>query len=646
MKLQYRLSLFLLCTTVLYAQNSQVAPGDNLVAEGIPPIPTGLVASVGRYTKGHAAEILDWHPTKKEMLIVTELTGNPQIHLVKFPGGAREQLTYFDDNPSRGVSFQPTTGDSFIFSKDVGGDQNNQIYRYDFSTGAVTLLTDGKSKNSPGIWSHAGDRIVYGSTKRNGQDVDLYKMEASNPATNRMLAQLDGGGWTALDWSPDDKTILAENEVSANESYLWSIDVATGTKTLLTPKTGGDDVSYGTGQFSRDGRGIYVTTDRGSEFHRLAYLDLQNRQYTFLTDQVKWDVQEFKLSPDGKLIGLVANEDGLLTLHLLDAHTGRDIRLVNLPPGYVVDLRWHNNGRYLGFSLDSVKSPSDAYSLDTQTLKVERWTYSENGGLNTGSFIEPKLIHWPSFDGRSISGFLYAPTAKFTGRRPVIIDIHGGPEDQFQPFYQGRDSYFTNELGIAVIHPNVRGSTGYGKTFLTLDNSYRREDSYKDIGALLDWIKLQPDLDPNRVMVTGVSYGGHMSLAMSYRYSDRIRCAIDIVGPANLVTFLEHTAAYRQDLRRVEYGDERDPKMRAFLEQIAPLNNVGKITKPLFIIQGRNDPIVPLSESEAMVAALRKNGTPVWYLMAKDGGHGFVKRQNSDFEFYATILFIRKYLLN
>jgi len=275
---------------------------------------------------------------------------------------------------------------------------------------------------------------------------------------------------------------------------------------------------------------------------------------------------------------------------------------------------------------------------------VERWTYSEIG-INTDAFVEPKLIRWKSFDGLSISGFLYPPPAKFTGKRPVVIDIHGGPEAQFQPYFQGQTNYYMNELGIALICPNIRGSSGYGKEYLKLDNGYLRENSYKDIGALLDWIKTQPNLDADRVLVTGASYGGHMALAVAANYSDRIRAAIDIYGPANRVTFLENTAAYRQDLRRVEYGDERDPKMRAFLEKIAPLNNVAKIRKPLFVVQGKNDPIVPLSESEAMVAALKKNGTPVWYLLAKDEGHRFTKVNDIDFQFYATVLFMKEYLL-
>jgi dipeptidyl aminopeptidase/acylaminoacyl peptidase len=244
-----------------------------------------------------------------------------------------------------------------------------------------------------------------------------------------------------------------------------------------------------------------------------------------------------------------------------------------------------------------------------------------------------------------ISGFLYKPPAKFAGKRPVLVVIHGGPEGQSQPIFLGRANYYLNELGIALIYPNVRGSTGYGKTFSLLDNGFKREDTYKDIDALFDWVGTRPDLDADRIGVTGGSYGGHMTLAVSTFYSGRIRCSVDIVGMSNLVTFLEHTEGYRRDLRRVEYGDERDPKMHDFLEKIAPMNNIEKIKKPMLVVAGKNDPRVPVTESEQIVGALKKQGTPVWYVMAKDEGHGFRKKQNQDFQFYATVEFLEEYLL-
>jgi dipeptidyl aminopeptidase/acylaminoacyl peptidase len=226
-----------------------------------------------------------------------------------------------------------------------------------------------------------------------------------------------------------------------------------------------------------------------------------------------------------------------------------------------------------------------------------------------------------------------------------MINIHGGPEGQSRPGYVGSLNYFLNEMGIGIIFPNVRGSSGYGKTFLTLDNGMKREESVKDIGSLLDWIGKQPDLDPERVMVTGGSYGGYMTLAVATMYNDRIKASVDVVGISNFISFLKNTESYRRDLRRVEYGDERDPAMNAYFEKIAPLNNAGMIKKPMFIVQGGNDPRVPRTEAVQMAEKIKSNGGVVWYLEAKDEGHGFRKKTNADYQRFATILFMQKYLL-
>ncbi|MDT5293482.1 MAG: hypothetical protein QOJ76_362 [Acidobacteriota bacterium] len=622
-----------------------VAPGDNLVVEGVPAIPAALAEDVRRYTEFRTASLASWHPVRREMLIGTRFGDTPQIHLVKTPGGARTQLTFFPERVG-GAQFRPKTGEYFVFSKDVGGNEFFQLYRYDMSSGDVTLLTDGKSRNVGALWSHGGALLAYGSTRRNGKDIDLYVVNPSDPKSDRRLLQLEGGGWDALDFSPDDTKLLVGEGVSANESYLWLADVATGEKTLITTKGGAEKISYEGGEFSKDGKGIYTTTDKDSEFHRLAYIDLATKQHTYLSDQIKWDVDDFALSPDGKTIAFATNEDGISRLHLLDTKSRREKTAPPLPAGIIGGLRWHENSRDLGFTLNTARSAADVYSLDAQTGKVERWTESETGGLNASNLPDPQLVRWPSFDGKTISGFLYMPPAgKFKGARPVIINIHGGPEGQSRPTFLGRGNYFLNEMGVAVIFPNVRGSTGYGKTFLALDNGMKREDTYKDIGALLDWIKTQPELDASRVLVTGGSYGGHMTFAVATRYSDRIRASLPVVGISNLVSFLERTEAYRRDLRRVEYGDERDPAMREFMTRTAPLNNAKNITKPIFVVAGGNDPRVPVNEAEQMVRTVRANGTTVWYLMAKDEGHGFAKKKNQDFQFYATVMFVRENLL-
>ncbi len=627
----------------IQAQEATIAPPENIVADGVPNVAAAMGETAGRYSENRSAFPADWNPQRREMIIGTRFANTYQAHLVKMPGGARQQLTFYPE-PVYGGSFHPKGGDYMVFAKDVGGGEWYQFFRYDFSSGESTLLTDGKSRNTSAQWSNGGDWIAYVSSRRNGEDLDLWAMNPADRKTDHLVIQLKGGGWEPQDWSPDDKKILLVEGISVNETYLWTVDPATGEKKELTPRKTNEQVAYSNARFSKDGKGVYFTSDKDSEFQRLMYMDLESKQTKVLTANIPWDLDEFALSQDGKRIAFVSNEEGLSALHLLDTSTKKELPVPKLPVGLVSGLIWHRNGRDLAFGISSASSPGDAYSLDVTTGKLERWTISETA-VKTDAFPEPELVRWKSFDGRMISGFLYRPPAKFTGKRPVLVEIHGGPEGQSRPDFLGRNNYYLNELGIAVILPNVRGSTGYGKAFTKLDNGFLREGTYKDINALLDWIGTRPDMDSGRVAVTGGSYGGHMTLAVSTFYSGRIRCSIDVVGPSNLVTFLEHTEAYRRDLRRVEYGDERDPKMREFLERIAPMNNVEKIKKPMMVVAGKNDPRVPVTESDQIVAALKKQGTPVWYVMARDEGHGFQKKANADYQFYTTVEFLQEYLL-
>ena len=641
------LLLWLCCLYCPAAQTGStettLTPGDNLIVDGIAPIPRTVAERAGRYTEFRSAAVFSWHPQRRELLIGTRFGDTVQVHDVKMPGGARTQLTFFPDRVS-GALYHPHASDYFVFTKDVGGGEWFQLYRYDVATGDSTLLTDGKSRNMGAQWSNRGDRLAYASTRRNGADLDFYIINPTDKGSDHLLVQNEGGGWEVADWSPDDKTLLAAEAISVNESYLWLVDIASGRKTLLTPK-GGEKILYAPVGFSADGKSIYTDTDRDNQFQRIARLQLAGGQPQFLTHD-SWDVETTALSRNRQLLAYSVNENGLSRLHLLDLGSGAERKLPPIPTGVLSDLVWHENNRDLAFSLNSARSPLDAYSIDITTGKLERWTTSETGGLKAENFVEPQLVKWKSFDGLEISGWLYRPNAaKFPGKRPVVVIIHGGPEGQARPIYLGRNNYYLEDMGVALMVPNIRGSAGYGKTFIALDNGFKREDSYKDIGALLDWLKHQPGLNGDRIMVTGGSYGGHMTLVTATRYNDQIACSVDIVGMSSLVTFLEHTEPYRRDLRRVEYGDERDPKMRTFLESIAPMNHVGDLKKPIFIIAGANDPRVPKSEADQMVAALKKQETPVWYLAAKDEGHGFAKKKNADFQFYATIVFMEKCLL-
>jgi len=617
---------------------------DNLVVDGIPEIPADLKADAGRYLEFRSAVFNSWHPEKREMLITTRFADATQLHHVKMPGGDRRQLTFLPE-PVAGGSFRPKSGEFIVFSQDIGGGEFYQLYRYEPDSGKVTLITDGKSRNTGAHWAESGTWIAYTSTKRNGKDNDIYIMDPAKPESNRLVLQVEGGGWSVQDWSPDEKTLLVGEYISINESRIYLVDVTKGTKELITPKTE-EKISYSQAQFAKDGKSIFVATDKDSEFQRLQRLDLDGRKFTVLTKDIPWDVDEFDLSKDGRTIAFITNEDGVGVLHLMDARNGKELKVPKLPLGIPTNLSWHENSRDLAFNMTSAKSPFDVYSLDVKSGKVERWTESETGGLNTSHFVEPELIKLKSFDGTPISAFVYRPDPqKFPGKRPAILSIHGGPESQSRPGFQARINYYLNELGVGIVYPNVRGSAGYGKTFLTLDNGFKGEDSVKDIGAIIEWVQKQSAFDPKKVAVMGGSYGGYMVLASLTHFPEQIKCGVDVVGISNFLTFLKNTQDYRRDLRRVEYGDERDEKMREFLEKISPTTNVKKIKSPLFVVQGKNDPRVPVTESEQMVKAIRDHGQTVWYLMAKDEGHGFAKKKNNDFQFLATILFLKEHLM-
>lgn len=631
---------------VSFAENGFVTPNDNLELTNVPPIPQRIADAVSRYRHTRSAGFASWHPTERAMLIGTRFADTAQIHHVAQPGGARTQLTFFNE-PIGWAAYQPTDGNYFSFSRDAGGGEFYQNFRFDPESGDATLLTDGEKRNSGGTWSNSGRTMAYSrvDADENGAFTQIRIVPPLTPNRDRLVVRMDGGGWRVADWSPDDGTLLVLQYISINESYLWRVDADTGSHQRLTNPPEGTKVAYSGAQWAKDGNGIYATTDNSGEFRQLHYIDFDGMEHTNLTSDIPWDVSGFDLSPDGQAIAFATNEAGISRLYLLDT-ASRAYKAVDVPVGIISSPRWHSQGGEFAFSLSSATTPSDVYSYIHASDELVRWTSSEIGPIDASDIQEPQLISWTSFDDREITGFLYPPPERFKGKRPVIVSIHGGPEGQSRPGFRGRSNYFINELGIAMILPNVRGSSGYGKSFLQLDNGMLREGTYHDIEALLRWIGRQDGLDSDRILVTGGSYGGHMTLASATRHNDLIRCTIDVVGISNLRTFLENTQGYRRDLRRVEYGDERDPDMRAFLDRTAPLTMADQIRKPMLVVQGRNDPRVPVTESDQIVETLQKSNTPVWYLVANDEGHGFRKKRNADFQFYTTALFVEQFLLN
>ncbi len=642
----------LFCATLpALAQEAVLAPPAAMVLENVPPVRSSIVAQVAKYNEFKPTTFATWHPLKKEMIVVRRHNNTPQLFRLASAGAPLELMTDYAE-PVRGARFEPTQGKFYMFTKDVGGNEVFRAYKRDAGGGeAVPVTPDGQRVNDI-AWSRSGANMLYvtvpvgrqGSADKIGSTVSI--VDPAKPEGARKLVELDGGGWGGFTFSPDEKQLAYMEYVSANESYLWLMDIASGKARRITEKNGAEAVSYGGAEFSRDGKGLYTVSDRASEFKRLTYIDLATLKHKVLTPDHKWDIDNFQLSDNGKMLALIVNEEGSSVLRLMRTSDHKVVKGPKLPLGAITSIEWHKDSRHLGLSMASATSPSEVYSVDTGNMALTRWTTHEKMAVDMSKFVEPDLIRWKSFDQRMISGFIYrAPSSKFPGKRPVVINIHGGPEAQFKPGFMGRSNYYTDEMGVSVIYPNVRGSDGYGKSFLKLDNGRLREDSVRDIGALLDWIKTQPDLDASRVAVSGGSYGGYMVLAVSTMYPERIAAAIDVVGISNFTTFLEKTESYRRDLRRVEYGDERDPEMRKFHEQIAPLNNASKIKKPLFVIQGKNDPRVPYQEADQIVATVKKGGVPVWYMTANDEGHGFAKKVNSDYQFYASLDFLNTYLL-
>lgn len=613
------------------------------VSENIPAVPPALIERLARYQNTRGASFAGWL-ADGGMVVVTRFGETNQAHRVRTPLGMREQLSFYRE-PISSVAASPR-GNGFVFGKDEGGSEFWQLHWYDLASRETTLLTDGKrSRNEQPVWSHDGGQLAWSSTARNGTDTDVWVRDMQTGVARPVVTA--GGTWFATDFSPDGKRLLVVRRVSINESYPGVVDLASG-KLEMFPVDGGK-AGFGAFLFGPDSRQVYFVSDEETEFLTLRHHNPAAGAPRRLSADIPWDVQQVDVAPDGRHLAFVSNEDGVGKLHVRRLPDHAPLALPELPIGVIPNLRFSPDGRQIALTINSATSPSDVFVVDLEQRSLTRWTQSEVGGLDAGTFIAPTLVRYPTFDRidgkpRTIPAFYYRPAGD--GPFPVVINIHGGPEAQAFPIFNPSIQFLLREMKIAVLVPNVRGSAGYGKTYLQLDNGVKREDSVKDIGALLDWIAQQPELASDRVAVSGGSYGGYMVLASMTHYNERLRAGIDVVGISDFGTFLRNTESYRRDLRRAEYGDERLPEIKAFHDRIAPLNNAHKISRPLFVAQGYNDPRVPWTEAEQIVSKVRGNGGDVWYLLFKDEGHGFGKKANADYFGAASMLFWQKHLLD
>ena len=593
-----------------------------LTADGIPAVPMEIAVDSRPYMEFRTAGFTSWNPRDRSMTITTRFGNTSQVHTVARPLADRQQLSFEVEPVSGGWS---PKGDVLLVQKDIGGNEFFQIYT--LANGRLGLLTDGRSRNQFNAWSKDGRWIAYTSTRRNGADSDIYVMDPRAPQSNRLVTEVKGGGWGVTDFHPDGRRAVVSEYISITKSNLHLLDLQTGRMTPIGDHS--RDVAYGGAGFAPDGT-LWATSDEGSEFQRLGTVDLATGAFRPVITNINWDVENFDIAEDGSFIAFATNEAGRSRLHLLDPRSSRTRSVSSLPAGLVGGLDIAPWGD-IGITFTSARSAADAYSVDPRSLAVTRWTQSETGGLDPNLNVEPELVEARSFDGEPVSGFLYRPDPRrFPGPRPLIVNIHGGPEGQSRPGFLGRNNYLLNEQGIAIFYPNVRGSSGFGKRFVALDNGAAlRENSVQDIGAFLDRFARDPGIDGSRIGVTGGSYGGYMCYAAAIRYGSRLRGANCAVAISNFVTFLENTQAYRRDLRRVEYGDERDPAERARLLAISPMTRSRELSIPLMVVTGRNDPRVPASEADQMVAAVRANGQTAWHLIGENEGHGFAKPTNN-----------------
>jgi dipeptidyl aminopeptidase/acylaminoacyl peptidase len=614
-------------------------PGQpNLLALGVPEIPAALAARLEQYQNARSAMLFDVAPDGNAFLVGTRFASTVQLHLVSRPLGMREQLT-FGREPVRAARFAPGDPRTVYYLSDVGGGEQYQLYRLDRRTGRAELLTDGKSRHEGLVVSRDGRRVAYGGTGRNGKDTDVYVAEAARPREARRVVEGEGA-FFPVEFSPDGGRLLVVQFRSISDADLLLVDVATGARRTLLPGKG----SVRDAAFAPDGRAVYAATDRGSDVNALVRVELaaERAEPRAVAAAVATDVEHVAVAPDGR-VAFASNADGYTRLHLLDPRAGR-VSELPLPRGVADAIRFPvGRSDRLAVALTQAGAPLDVATVELKTGRLERWTRSEVGGLDPATFVEPELVSYPSTGGLKVPAFLFRKPGE--GKRPVVVLWHGGPEAQFRPTFSPFVQFLAAELGLAVLAPNVRGSDGYGKRYLSLDDGVRREEALADIGATLDFVASRPDLDAARLAVYGGSYGGYMVLASLVFYGERIRAGVDVVGISSIPTFLRSTAEYRRDLRRPEYGDERNPEVLAVQERISPLHHVAKLAAPLFVIQGRNDPRVPQSEAEQIVRAVREKGKEVWYLLALDEGHGFQKKENRDTMTAAIALFLQRQLL-
>ena len=472
-------------------------------------LPQEVATALRAYEEFRSHALWSWHPEGRELLVRRRVGAADQVHRVEGPGVPPQPLTA--GGKALAAAYQPIRGDSFVLIADAG-DGSQRLYRYEVAGGAVTPISPEDEQAAELAWSKAGDRLAYATVSADPADpsrtrTTLRVVDPAHPAAERQLARLDGR-WRDLAFASDGQRVALVEEVSPAESHLWVMDAAKGTRRRVTRPDAKAKGAYRHPAFSRDGRALFALSDRGSDFRRLVLVPIGGGAERVLTAQHKFDVDDYAVSEDAGLLAFVTNENGAHVLRFIDLATLKEQPRPALLDGVIGGLAWRPKSREIGFHIASARSASDVFSYDARTNQLTRWTNGNAVGVNTREFAEPTRIRWKGADGLEVTGLLYAPPARFTGKRPVIVDHRAGPGSQWRAGFLGRANYLVSELGIAIVRPNVRGSSGFGKAFLAAGSGARRDDARKDIAALLDWIGKQPGLDEARTLVVGSGIAG------------------------------------------------------------------------------------------------------------------------------------------
>ncbi|HEY7347773.1 MAG TPA: S9 family peptidase [Ktedonobacterales bacterium] len=601
------------------------------------------------YLNIRSASGASFSPDGQRLTFLTDITGVAEVWRIPVDVHAPvsawpEQLTFRGERASR-AAYSPTD-ETILVAGDVGGNEHTQLWLLEAESGTVRPLTSAPEIiHEFGGWSPDGMKIAFASNARDPRFFDVYEQTLAG-GSPRLILRHDGTNHPVR-YAPDGRSLLISRVESNIRNQLLLLDIESGEARPLTPEIGDGPASHVEAAWSADGRGLYLLSDRNRSYLSLAWLDLVTTEMTFLRD-ISWDTEELAVSDDGTRLALVTNEEGYSRLEIVDAAAGwaerRSLPTPTLPACTIHDLKWSPDGARLAFTLDTADDAPDVWVWDVAETRLWRATRSARGGIAREHLVAPALVHYPTFDGRQIPAFLYLPQDMEARRLPAIVYVHGGPEGQFRPNSSNYNSVIQYLVGsgFVVLAPNVRGSTGYGYEYQSLDDVRLRMDSVADLPPAARWLAEQGIADPQRIAVMGRSYGGFMVLSLLTTSPEVWAAGVELVGIANFVTFLENTGPWRRKLREAEYGSlERD---RDFLEHISPIHAVDRITAPLFVAHGANDPRVPVSEAEQMVEALRRRNVPVEYLRFDDEGHQFTKRSTHLIVYPAIARFLDTHL--